>query len=195
VTRSESLAVVTSSGLVTGAILMAALAPRTLDRPGAVAAQSPPAVLQADPLEDLRQRHLLLPVQGVTRAALRDSFDELRSSTRKHEAIDILAPRNTPVLAVENGAIAKLFHSEAGGITAYQFDPTTTYAYYYAHLERYADGLAEGSRVIRGQVLGFVGTSGNAPKDTPHLHFAIFRLTSAKQWWRGTAIDPYAVFK
>ena len=126
---------------------------------------------------------------------MRDSFDEQRGSTHHHEAIDILAPRNTPVFAVEDGTIARLFESKAGGTTVYQFDPTTNYVYYYAHLERYAGGLREGQHVQRGQVLGYVGTSGNAPKDTPHLHFAIFRLTEEKQWWRGTPIDPYAVLK
>ncbi len=151
--------------------------------------------LDADPVADLRQRTLDVPVQNVARSTLYESFDDARGAARKHEGIDILAPRNTPVLAVEDGVIAKLFLSVAGGITIYQFDPARTYAYYYAHLERYADGLKEGDHVSRRQVLGYVGTTGNAPKDTPHLHFAIFRLTDAKQWWKGTAIDPYRVLK
>ena len=94
-------------------------------------------------------------------------FDETRGGSRRHEAIDLLAPRNTPVIAVEDGIIARLFNSKAGGITIYQFDPTTTYAYYYAHLERYAPGLEEGATVSRGQVIGYVGTSGNAPREHP----------------------------
>jgi murein DD-endopeptidase MepM/ murein hydrolase activator NlpD len=102
---------------------------------------------------------------------------------------------NTPVLAVENGTIAKLFRSDAGGITIYQFDPSNTYVYYYAHLDHYAGGLAEKNRVSRGQVIGYVGVTGNAPKNTPHLHFAIFKLTEEKKWWQGTAIDPYHVLK
>jgi peptidoglycan LD-endopeptidase LytH len=152
-------------------------------------------IIGADPIPELRRRQLGLPLQGEVRHDLRDSFDERRGSTHNHEAIDIMAPRNTPVLAVDDGTIARLFESKAGGTTVYQFDVTTTYVYYYAHLERYADGLREGNHVQRGQVLGYVGTSGNAPKDTPHLHFAIFRLTDKKQWWRGSAIDPYAVLK
>jgi murein DD-endopeptidase MepM/ murein hydrolase activator NlpD len=136
-----------------------------------------------------------MPIRSVTREDLHDSFEETRGTTRRHEAIDILAPRNTPVLAVEDGTIARLFLSKAGGITVYQFDPTATYAYYYAHLERYADGLREGDPVKAGQVLGSVGTSGNADRNTPHLHFAIFRLTDKKRWWEGTAIDPYEVLK
>ena len=91
--------------------------------------------------------------------------------------------------------IARLFYSKAGGITVYQFDPSERYCYYYAHLERYADGLNEGDRVKKGQVLGYVGTSGNAPKNTPHLHFAIFRLTAEKHWWEGTPIDPYDILR
>jgi len=152
-------------------------------------------VVEEDPLRELRNRELDLPVRGMARRDLRDSFNETRGSTHKHEAIDILAPRNTPVLAVEDGIVARLFESKAGGTTVYQFDPTTRYVYYYAHLERYADGLQEGNHVQRGQVLGYVGTSGNAPKETPHLHFAVFRLTEKKQWWQGSPIDPYEVLK
>ena len=99
------------------------------------------------------------------------------------------------MLAVEDGTVAKLFLSDAGGITIYQTDPTQTFVYYYAHLERYAAGLEEGDSVKRGDVIGYVGTSGNAPRDTPHLHFAIFRMTEDKRWWQGTAIDPYSVLR
>jgi peptidoglycan LD-endopeptidase LytH len=151
--------------------------------------------MEPDPLPELRDRQLELPVRGALKRELRDSFYETRGATHAHEAIDIMAPRHTPILAVEDGTIARLFESEAGGTTVYQFDPTTRYVYYYAHLERYADGLQEGHHVQRGQVLGYVGTSGNAPKDTPHLHFAIFRLTEKKQWWQGSPIDPYEVLK
>jgi murein DD-endopeptidase MepM/ murein hydrolase activator NlpD len=145
-------------------------------------------------LEALQRRDLRIPIDGVARAALQSGFDQPRGEAR-HEAIDILAPRHTPVRAVEDGIVAKLFTSVRGGITVYQFDPTGTYCYYYAHLERYADGLQEGQPVRRGQVIGYVGTSGNAPKTTPHLHFAIFRLTNAKRWWEGTPIDPYDVLR
>jgi murein DD-endopeptidase MepM/ murein hydrolase activator NlpD len=154
-----------------------------------------PTAMSADPFEDLRRRNLTLPVHGIRREDLRDTFNELRGGTRRHEAIDVLAPRDTPVLAVEDGAVARLFYSEAGGITIYQFDPTAAYVYYYAHLARYADGLKEGAKIARGQVIGYVGTTGNAPRDTPHLHFAIFKLTGEKKWWEGTAIDPYSVLR
>jgi murein DD-endopeptidase MepM/ murein hydrolase activator NlpD len=143
----------------------------------------------------LRGRNLEMPVEGVDPRQLTRQFTDMRSGNHQHEALDILAPRNTPVHAVEDGTIAKLFLSKAGGTTIYQFDPAGTYCYYYAHLERYADGLHEGDAVRRGQVIGFVGTSGNAPANTPHLHFAIFRLTPEKHWWEGTAIDPYDVLR
>jgi murein DD-endopeptidase MepM/ murein hydrolase activator NlpD len=153
------------------------------------------ATVEVDPLTELRSRHLGLPVRGALRRDLHDSFSDTRRWFHSHEAIDIMAPRNTPVLAVEDGAIARLFASKPGGITVYQFDPASRYAYYYAHLERYADGLREGDHVRRAQVLGYVGTSGNAPAGTPHLHFAIFRLTDKKQWWQGTPVNPFDVFK
>jgi murein DD-endopeptidase MepM/ murein hydrolase activator NlpD len=143
----------------------------------------------------LASRGLLVPVQGVDAGKLVRSYHDRRSGGREHEALDILAPRNTPVVAVEDGVVAKLFTSKAGGLTLYQFDPGKEYCYYYAHLERYADGLKEGDQVHRGQVLGYVGTSGNAPKDTPHLHFAVFRLSPEKQWWQGTPIDPYDILR
>ncbi len=157
-------------------------------------APSVPA-MSADATADLRSRALALPVQGIQKNDLRDTFDEARGGTRRHEALDILAPRNTPVFAVEDGRIARLFLSDAGGITLYQFDPSETYVYYYAHLEKYADGLKEGDRIKRGQIIGYVGTTGNAPRDTPHLHFAIFKMTDEKRWWQGTPIDPYSVLR
>jgi murein DD-endopeptidase MepM/ murein hydrolase activator NlpD len=153
------------------------------------AARIGPAPVRVESFE----RALIVPVVGMSRDGLRSSFEEARGTSRRHEAIDILAPRNTPVVATDDGTIAKLFTSKAGGLTVYQFDPTKTYAYYYAHLERYAPGLEEGLRLRQGEVLGFVGTSGNAPPNTPHLHFAIFRLTADKRWWEGTAIDPFLI--
>jgi peptidoglycan LD-endopeptidase LytH len=136
---------------------------------------------------------LIVPVAGVSRDDLRDMFDEPRGGGRRHEAIDILAPRNTPILAAAAGTIDKLFDSKAGGITIYEREASGAYDLYYAHLESYAPGLDEGDTVEQGQVIGFVGTSGNAPKNTPHLHFAIFRLGPDKSWWKGEAVNPYPV--
>lgn len=165
--------------------------------PGTPALTAPrPSVLPAaPPPADLAARQLLIPVQGVQPQGLQDTFDNSRSGGRVHDAIDILAPRNTPVLAVEPGRIVKLFTSAKGGLTIYQFDPTETYCYYYAHLERYAPGLAEGNQVARGQVIGYVGTSGDAPANTPHLHFAITRLLPQKNWWQGEALNPYPILR
>lgn len=152
----------------------------------------PSASISAPPAKELADRDLEMPVEGIGPERLVRSFDDARGA-RKHEAIDILAPKGTPVKAVEDGRIARLFYSRAGGITIYQLDPTERYCYYYAHLDRYADGLDENDRVRRGQVIGFVGTSGNAPKGTAHLHFAIFRLTDTRRWWEGVPLDPYDI--
>jgi murein DD-endopeptidase MepM/ murein hydrolase activator NlpD len=154
----------------------------------------PPPPRTSAPSGNLADRNLLIPVQGFRRDQLADTFDDLRGGGgRRHEAMDIMAPRNTPVVAVEDGRIAKLFASAQGGLTIYQFDPTETYAYYYAHLESYARGLKEGDQVRRGQVIGYVGTSGNAGPNNPHLHFAIFRLTPEKRWWKGDPINPFGL--
>lgn len=133
-----------------------------------------------------------MPLPGLDLGDLRDSFAEERGR-RLHEALDVLAPRGTPVLAVDDGRVVKLFESRAGGLTAYQFDPTETYCYYYAHLDRYAEGLKEGMILRKGDPIGAVGTTGNAPPETPHLHFAIFKLGREKQWWRGAPVNPYLV--
>ena len=145
--------------------------------------------------EDLGRRDLVIPVQGVQPNELLNTFDDSRSAGRVHEAIDIIAPKNTPVVAVESGRIAKLFTSDLGGLTIYQFDPTETYSYYYAHLERYAPGIHEGMQLARGQVIGYVGTTGNAGPDNPHLHFAVFKLDETKNWWDGEPVNPFYIFK
>ena len=160
----------------------------------APAAARPPVISAAATSGALPGR-LRMPVDGVEVESFRGGFEERRGSDRPHEAVDILAPRNTPVLAVEAGTIAKLFDSKAGGHTIYQFDPSGRLAYYYAHLEKYADGVHEGQTVAQGDVIGYVGTSGNAPPNTPHLHFAVFELDDSHRWWKGKALDPYLVFK
>jgi murein DD-endopeptidase MepM/ murein hydrolase activator NlpD len=148
-----------------------------------------------DAVDALRRRSLRLPIDNADVERLKGMFGEARGSSRAHEAVDILAPRNTPIHAVEDGTIAKLFTSQAGGLTIYQFDPTGRFCYYYAHLERYAQGLAANQHVARGDVIGYVGTSGNAPANTPHLHFAILELGPEHHWWEGRPIDPYLVFR
>jgi murein DD-endopeptidase MepM/ murein hydrolase activator NlpD len=181
-------------------------------RPSAVPAAAPPAgssisaaappvdnsitaAAPALPASDRSPGRLRVPIDGMEIDALKGGFAEVRGGTRGHEAVDILRPRGTPIHAVTDGAIAKLFFSKAGGITVYQFDTDEKFCYYYAHLERYVDGLHEGQHLVKGEVLGYVGTSGNAPANTPHLHFAVFELNEDKQWWKGRPIDPYVVFK
>ncbi|MCA1587056.1 MAG: peptidoglycan DD-metalloendopeptidase family protein [Acidobacteria bacterium] len=146
-------------------------------------------------ITNLRHRALTVPVEGTSPAALVPSYRDTRDGERRHEAMDILADRGTPVVAVEDGRIAKLFDSKNGGLTIYQIDPAEQFAYYYAHLDRYAAALGEGDRVHRGQTIGYVGTTGNAPPGTPHLHFAIFKLGPDRKWWEGTPLDPYVVWR
>jgi murein DD-endopeptidase MepM/ murein hydrolase activator NlpD len=146
-------------------------------------------------INELHGRRLTIPVQGIEPSHIVSNFDDDRGTGRKHEALDILAARGTPVLAVDDGRIEKIFTSARGGLTLYQFDPAERFCYYYAHLDRYADGLIEGQIVKRGQVIGYVGTSGNAPANTPHLHFAINRLGDDKKWWEGRPLDPALVLR
>jgi murein DD-endopeptidase MepM/ murein hydrolase activator NlpD len=138
---------------------------------------------------------LLIPVAGVKPGALSDTFNDARSNGRVHDAIDIMAARGTPVIAADDGKVAKLFDSKQGGLTVYQFDPGETYAYYYAHLDSYAAGVVEGKQLRRGDLIGYVGSTGNASPDAPHLHFAIFVLGPEKKWWQGTAINPYPILR
>ena len=130
------------------------------------------------------------PIRGLALADLRDTFWEGRSGL-PHEGIDILEPTGTPVRAVVSGTVRRLFLSKPGGHTIYQFDEMEAYCYYYAHLDGYVEGLREGMRVERGDLIGFVGATGNANPRTPHLHFAIFELGPERLWWRGKAVDPY----
>ena len=134
---------------------------------------------------------LLLPVQGILPSQLQDTFTDSRSEGRSHDAIDIMAPHGTPVLAVTDGRVEKLFNSRQGGLTLYQFNHERTLAYYYAHLQSYANGIAEQQEIRRGDVLGYVGVTGNSNPDGPHLHFAIFELGPEKKWWKGTPVNPY----
>lgn len=142
-------------------------------------------------VEPARQPPLQIPVQGVTADALFDNYSHGRNNGRVHQAIDIMAPEGRPVLATDDGVIRKLYDSDAGGLTIYQFDPTETRVYYYAHLEDYADNLREGMQVSKGDIIGYVGSSGNADDDAPHLHFAIHELGPHKRWWKGAPINPY----
>lgn len=134
---------------------------------------------------------LMVPVDGVKFSQLTDTYNAPRGTERHHEALDIMAPKGTKVFAVADGKVAKLFTSVPGGLTVYQFEPTEKYAYYYAHLDKYADGIKEGMLLKRGDLVGYVGVTGNSDPKAPHLHFAVVQLTPEKQWWKGTPVNPY----
>jgi murein DD-endopeptidase MepM/ murein hydrolase activator NlpD len=138
---------------------------------------------------------LAVPVRGITASQLVDTFNDQRGSDRFHQGIDIIAPTGTPVVAVDEGPVVKLFNSERGGLTVYQFDKRGNFAYYYAHLDAYAENLAQDQYLKRGDVVGYVGVSGNADPLTPHLHFEVMVLGPEKQWWKSTSINPYTLFE
>jgi murein DD-endopeptidase MepM/ murein hydrolase activator NlpD len=146
-----------------------------------------------DDYEQLRVRKLMIPVEGYDQQRLRDSFQEARRG-HIHEAIDLLAPRGTAVRAADDGPVRRLATAALGGITVYQTDAAGRYGYYYAHLDRYAAFLHEGQVLRKGDVLGYVGTTGNAPPGSPHLHFSIVRIDDVAHWWDGTPLNPYRVW-
>ena len=167
--------------------------PANIRAPVATTSPAPTATRVAPPTTTVTApgASLAMPLPNLQASQLVDTFDDLRGTDRRHEALDIAAPAGTPVLAVADGTVQKLFNSVPGGITLYQFEPSGRYAYYYAHLQGYAPGIAEGRALKRGEVIGYVGSTGNARPDAPHLHFAVFELGPEKRWWQGTAIDPY----
>lgn len=197
-------------GWLAGAVVIVLLALPAMTRPSAVAAVRPSRVDATNgPVTPLRiakslepippdtpvyvsttPSSLIIPVVGVQHSGLHDTYTQARSGGRTHNAIDILAPRNTPVIAAVDGTIRKLFTSKAGGLTIYQFDVDEERVYYYAHLDHYVDGIAEGQFIRQGTVIGYVGTTGNA-RETPHLHFAIDVLPPTKEWWKGETLNPY----
>ena len=134
---------------------------------------------------------LAIPVIGVNRGQLLDTFDQARASGRRHDAIDIMAAEGSPVIAAADGTIEKLFNSVRGGTTIYERSVDQKWVYYYAHLSAYAPGLHEGQQVRRGQVIGRVGHTGDASAAGPHLHFAINQMAPGERWWHGTPINPY----
>jgi murein DD-endopeptidase MepM/ murein hydrolase activator NlpD len=138
---------------------------------------------------------LIVPVAGVRPDQLQDTFAQSRSEGRVHDAIDILAPKGTRVLAAADGTIVKLFHSDRGGTTIYQSSVDRKFIYYYAHLDRYADGLTEGHFARQGETIAYVGDTGNAGAGNYHLHFSIAVVSDPKRYWEGTNINPYPLLK
>jgi murein DD-endopeptidase MepM/ murein hydrolase activator NlpD len=165
--------------------------------PNAGVSTSPPGTASPTPVSseahtiNSASAELLIPVAGVKPEQLQDTYTQSRSEGRTHYAIDIMAARNTPVLAAADGQIIKLFNSERGGITLYQLGTDNRTIYYYAHLERYADGITENRFARRGEIIGYVGDSGNAGKDNCHLHFSIWLVTDPKRFWDGENVNPY----
>jgi peptidoglycan LD-endopeptidase LytH len=138
-------------------------------------------------------KNLLIPVAGVGPGQLHDSFYDSRSEGRTHKALDIMAPRDTPVLATDDGRVLKLHQSDRGGIMLYQSDSSGAFVYFYGHLTRYADGISEGKPVSRGEVIAFVGDTGNAGAGNYHLHFGISRMTEVGRWSGGEPVNPYPI--
>lgn len=170
-----------SSALLTILAASACVQPRT-------PAVSPPS----SDVAYLRDRRIMVPVDGFPVERVPDSFKAKRGS-RTHNAIDFMAAKGTPVVAADDGRIFKMSSNEAGGLTIYATDSKSRMIYYYAHLDRYRRGLEEGDKVSKGDVIGYVGYTGNARKDAPHLHFQIMRLEDTRRWWAGRPIDPKPV--
>jgi len=158
-------------------------------QPAPALVQPPPAVTEVPPVTHIEG--LIIPVAGVRADQLVDTFTASRSEGRTHDAIDIIAPADTPVLAAADGQITKLWQSERGGTTIYQLSADQKMILYYAHLARYADGLAEGKQVRQGEVIAYVGDTGNAGAGNYHLHFSIALVSDPKRYWEGTNINPY----
>lgn len=177
------------AGWVAGAAIVFAI---SLGHGGSVHAAAVGAIAPAVVSAAAGPDAIIVPVLGVAAASLHDTYEQARSGGRAHHALDIMAPRGTPVIAAVDGTIKKLFTSDAGGLTIYQFDVREERVYYYAHLDSYAN-VSEGMHVRRGDVLGYVGTTGNAPSNAPHLHFAIELLPPTKEWWKGTPVNPYPI--
>jgi murein DD-endopeptidase MepM/ murein hydrolase activator NlpD len=165
--------------------------PDTIPAPGTTPTADTTSKVTDSDLAYLSAKNLMIPVAGVLPSQLHDNFNEGRSEGRQHQALDIAATQGTPVLAAADGAVIKLFQSDKGGITLYELDPSGRYVYYYAHLMRYADGVEEGKQLRRGDVLGYVGDTGNAGAGNYHLHFAISKLASPRKWSGGDPINPY----
>jgi murein DD-endopeptidase MepM/ murein hydrolase activator NlpD len=155
---------------------------------------SAPAPERDVAFESLRERGLLVPVKGILASQIPDSYDAPRDGARVHNAQDILAKRGTPVLAADDGTILHIGENALGGRVIWTADPARRFAYYYAHLDHYAKGLRDGQQISRGDVLGYVGTTGNAPKDTPHLHFQVVRIVSGKRYSEGPPLNPLPLF-
>lgn len=144
-------------------------------------------------LDALWARQLMVPVEGMAVADVTNTYPA-RRGRRIHGALDLMAPKGTPVLAADDSVIGRLYTGALGGIVVYAFDPEGRFVYYYAHLDRYRRGLSVGDRVSKGEVIGYVGTTGNAPRTLPHLHFQVMTRGRGRTWWDGPYLNPYPYF-
>ena len=154
-----------------------------------------PATVYPSDLDALRAQAPVVPVSGVTAKDLIDSFGDRRGQARQHNALDIMAARNTPAVAATAGTVLRLHNSVAGGLSIYLKDRTSRFIFMYGHLDSYRPGLTEGATVRRGEIIGFVGTTGNASPQAPHLHFQVMRSDDPRSWWRGTPINPFLIYR
>jgi len=169
-------------------------APVPEKRPALATVAMVPSTRMAAAFERLRQKDLIIPVAGVSSSKIEDTFTAGRDGgERQHNAVDILAPRNTPIVAADDGVILRMSTNQLGGITIYAADRDHEFVYYYAHLDHYRNGVRAGQKIQKGDTLGFVGTTGNAPKDVPHLHFQIMLWPSDGKYWNGEPVNPYPV--
>ena len=154
-----------------------------------------PVVVYPSDIDAIRAQSPAVPVAGVSAKELVNSFTDRRGASRQHNALDILAARNTPAVAATAGTVLRLHNSAAGGLSIYLKDRTSRFIFMYGHLDSYRPGLVEGAAVRRGEIIGFVGTTGNASPLTPHLHFQVLRTDNPGDWWRGTAINPFLIYR
>jgi murein DD-endopeptidase MepM/ murein hydrolase activator NlpD len=190
------------AALVVVPLLGAACGPTLTPLPPAVA-PAPSEILAPAPVAEtaapnvltmLRARRLMVPVDGITIGKLSDSYEAQRDGgVRRHGAIDIMAPRGTPVLAADDGKVLRMGHNSLGGLTVYQVDPDQRFVYYYAHLDRYSSTLRDGMSINRGDVIGYVGSSGNASPTAPHLHFQV--MVFRERYWEGESVNPFGSFE
>lgn len=158
-----------------------------------VASRTPLAL--PEDIEALKAQGMIIPVAGVQAEDLVNSFGDERGATRRHNALDIMAPRNTPALAATEGTILALHNSVAGGLSIYMSDRSRKFVLMYGHLDSYRPGLAVGHSVKRGEIIGFVGSTGNAQPLAPHLHFQVVRNEDLDDWWKGTPLNPFLIYR
>lgn len=188
VSDAEATAATPGTPPPTAAPTPASATPTAQSSPGGTASVTPSAPASST-------TRLLIPVAGIRPEQLQDTFTASRSEGRSHDAIDIIAPRGTPVLATIDGRILRLFSSVKGGITLYQLGPDERTVYYYAHLDRYADGISEGRVLRRGETIAYVGDTGNATPGNYHLHFQVYRITDPKHFYTGDNLNPYPLLR